>query len=158
MGKVYKRVVRKGLLNVVQRWVTATIFSIDLMSEDRCDQIILQVTKKVTKVSISCWVYWIVNLYCCQVVWRKWTNHILIVFQIVSIINSFRSWHTFIKNKLMHISLFFINVCQLLNKFMLMWNKNILIWFVHFCQTTWQQQMTMSPTLRQTYKKQPLEV
>ena len=31
-------------------------------------------------------------------------------------------------------------MCQLRNKFMLVWNKNILIRFVHFCQNTWQQQ------------------
>ena len=55
-------------------------------------------------------------------------------------INLFRSWHTFIKNKLMCISLFFTIVCQLRNKFMLMWNKNIFIPNVWICQTTWQQQ------------------
>ena len=39
----------------------------------------------------------------------------------------------------MRISLFFMNVCQLRNKFMLMWNKNIFIPNVRICQTTWQQ-------------------
>ena len=42
----------------------------------------------------------------------------------------------------MRISLFLMIVCQLRNKFMLVRNKNILIWFVHFCQTTWQQHMS----------------
>ena len=32
-----------------------------------------------------------------------------------------------------------MNVCQLRNQFMLMWNKNILITNVRICQTTWQQ-------------------
>ena len=41
----------------------------------------------------------------------------------------------------MRISLFIMIVCQLRNKFMIVQNKNILIWFVHFCQTTWQQQL-----------------
>ena len=78
-------------------------------------------------------------LCCCQVVWQKWTNQIKIFLFHISI-NLFRSWHTFIKNKLMRISLFIMIVCQLRNKFMIVQNKNILIWFVHFCQTTWQQQ------------------
>ena len=78
------------------------------------------------------------NFCCCQVVWQKWTNQIKIFLFHISI-NLFRSWHTFIKNKLMRISLFLMIVCQLRNKFMLVRNKNILIWFVHFCQTNWQQ-------------------
>ena len=42
----------------------------------------------------------------------------------------------------MRISLFFMNVHQLRNKFMLMWNKNIFILHVRICQTTWQQHMS----------------
>ena len=79
------------------------------------------------------------HLCCCQVVWQIRTLGIKIFLFHISI-NLFQSWHTIVKNKLMRISLFFMNVCQLRNKFMLMWNKNIFIWFVHFCQTTWQQQ------------------
>ena len=71
---------------------------------------------------------------CCQIIWQKWTNQIS-RFLFRTSINLFRSWRTIIRNKLIHISLFFMNVRQLRNKFMLMWNKNILIWFVHFCQT-----------------------
>ena len=55
---------------------------------------------------------------CCQLVWQKWTNQISI-FLFHTSINLFCSWHTIIRNKLMHISLFFMNVCQLRNKFML---------------------------------------
>ena len=80
------------------------------------------------------------DMCCCQVVWQIRTLGIKIFLFHISI-NLFRSWHTIVKNKLMHISLFFINVCQLRNKFMFMWNKNVFIWFVHFCQTTWQQHM-----------------
>ena len=83
------------------------------------------------------------DLCCCQVVWQIGILGIKIFLFHISI-NLFRSWHTIVKNKLMRISLFFMNVCQLRNKFMLMWNKNIFIWFVHFCQTTWQQQITSS--------------
>ena len=43
----------------------------------------------------------------------------------------------------MRISLFFMNVCQLRNKFMLMWNKNIFIPNVRICQTTWQQHISL---------------
>ena len=75
---------------------------------------------------------------CCQLVWQKWTNQISI-FLFRTSINLFRSWRTIIRNKLIRISLFFMNVCQLRNKFMLVRNKNILIWFVHSCQNTWQQ-------------------
>ena len=57
-------------------------------------------------------------------------------------IKLFHSWHTIIRNKLMLISWFFRNVCQLRNKFMLMWNKNIFIPNVRICQTTWQQQLS----------------
>ena len=91
-------------------------------------------------------------LCCCQVVWQKWTNQISIFLFRISI-NLFRSWHTIIRNKLMRISLSFMNVSQLRvrNKFMLMWNKNIFIWFVHFCQTTWQQHLcTNYKALRDT--------
>ena len=81
-----------------------------------------------------------INQCCCQVVWQKWINQISIFLFHISI-NLFRSWHTFIKNKLIRISLFLMIVCQLRNKFMLLVrNKNILIWYIHFCQTTWQQQ------------------
>ena len=58
-------------------------------------------------------------------------------------INYFHSWHTIIKNKLMHKSLFFMNVSQLQNKFMLMWNKNIFIPNVRICQTTWNQHISV---------------
>ena len=78
----------------------------------------------------------------CQVVWQKWTNQIKIFLFHISI-NLFHSWHTFIKNKLMRISLFFTIVCQLRNKFMLMWNKNIFIPNVRICQTTWQQHRSL---------------
>ena len=78
------------------------------------------------------------NLCCCQVVWQKWTNQTSI-FLFRTSINLFHSWRTSIRSKLMRISLFFMNVCQLRNKFILMRNKNKLVWFVHFCQTTWQQ-------------------
>ena len=36
-----------------------------------------------------------------------------------------------------------MNVCQLQNVFMLMWNKNIFIPYVRICQTTWQ--LLLSP-------------
>ena len=78
------------------------------------------------------------NICCCQVVWQIGTLGIKIFLFHISI-NLFRSWHTFIKNKLMRTSLFFKIVCQLWNKFMLVPNKNLLIRFVHFCQNTWQQ-------------------
>ena len=76
---------------------------------------------------------------CCQVVWKIRTLGIKIFLFNISI-NLFRSWHTIVKNKLIRISLFFMNVRQLRNKFMLMWNKNIFILHVRICQTTWQQQ------------------
>ena len=46
-------------------------------------------------------------------------------------------------------------VHQLRNKFMLVWNKNILIRFVHFCQNTWQQhKLVIEQTQAQSRKGQ----
>ena len=69
---------------------------------------------------------------------NKPNKYILVSYKATSI-NLFCSWRTIIRNKLIRISLFFMNVCQLRNKFMLMWNKNIFIPNVRICQTTWQQ-------------------
>ena len=95
------------------------------------------------------------NNCCCQVVWQKWTNQIKIfLFHI----NLFHSWHIFIKNMLMCIGLFFTIVCQLRNKFMLMWNKNIFIPNVRICQTTWQQQICVKNFCQKIYYIQHTQI
>ena len=76
------------------------------------------------------------NVCCCQVVWQFRTLGIKIFLFHISI-NLFLSWLTLLRNKLMHISLFFMNACQLRNKFILMWNKNIFIPNVRICQIPW---------------------
>ena len=48
------------------------------------------------------------------------------------------------------------HVCQLRNKFMLMWNKNIFVPNVRICQTTWQQHMSFVVVC--VCKQQPLPV